>query len=194
MSQFRKLLPSESLLLQQHLLRLTDDDRRLRFGGGMMSARAIESYVRSIDRRRSWQVGYFSDGHLRGVAQIVRPKAERVGHLVPFQKPGAAEIAVSVERPWQRRGIGTQLLGQAVVVARNRNIRNLFMLCLPDNIAMRALARKVGVRPVFASGEVTGSIELPRPDQITVAAEFATETAAALDRWVDLITAAPRQI
>ncbi len=146
-----------------------------------------------MDRRRSWTVGYFEDGQLRGVAQIVLAKTQ-APHLLPLQRPGGAEFAVSVEREreWQRRGIGTKLAGQAVVVARNRNIPNLFMFCLPDNTAMRALARKVGVRLVFSNGEVTGAVDLPRPDQLTIFAEFASETTAAFDRWADLVTDAPR--
>lgn len=190
MAALRKLLPSEANLLYQHLMRLTDDDRRLRFGGGIMSSESIERYVQAMDRRRSWTVGYFDDGQLRGVAQIVLPKPQSAPQLMPMQRPGGAEFAVSVEKPWQRRGIGTQLAGQAVVVARNRNIANLFVFCLPENTAMRALARKVGVRLVFSNGEVTGAVDLPRPDQLTLIAEFASETAAAFDRWADLVTAA----
>jgi len=83
------------------------------------------------------------------------------------------------------------MMGQAVVVARNRHVRDLYMLCLPENEPMRRLARKVGIRLVFQDGEITGHVELPAPDQLTVMAEFWSETAAAMDRWTDLLVPQP---
>jgi len=65
------------------------------------------------------------------------------------------------------------------------------MLCLPENEPMRRLARKAGIRLVFQDGEITGHVELPAPDQLTVMAEFWSETAAAMDRWTDLIVPQP---
>ena len=38
--------------------------------------------------------------------------------------------------------------------------------------------------------EITGHVDLPAPDQLTVFAEFAVETAAAIDRWAEIVTPA----
>jgi RimJ/RimL family protein N-acetyltransferase len=189
MAQTRKLLPTEGPLLAEHLMRLSADDRRLRFGGMFLRDDAVRRYVDSIDWTHSWHVGCFEDGALRAVVQLSVP---RPGGYVgsPWLRPGAAEFAVSVEKPWQRQGIATHLLGQAVVVARNRHVRDLYMLCLPENEPMRRLARKVGIRLVFRDGEVTGHVDLPAPDQLTVFAEFAVEAAAAIDRWADIVVPA----
>lgn len=190
MAQTRKLLPTERPLLADHLLRLNADDRRLRFGGMLLRDEAVRRYVDSIDWTHSWHVGRFEDGALRAVVQLSVPRES--GLLgAPWQRPGAAEFAVSVEKRWQRRGLATHLMGQAVVVARNRHVRDLYMLCLPENEPMRRLARKVGVRLVFQDGEITGHVELPAPDQLTVMAEFWSETAAAMDRWTDLLVPQP---
>jgi len=186
MAQTRKLLSSETPLLADHLIRLDPEDRRLRFGGMLLRDESICRYTQSIDWAHSWHVGCFADGVLRAVVQLSVPRREELG-TVPWLRPGAAEFAVSVERPWQRQGIATRLLGQAVVVARNRNVRDLYMLCLPENEPMRRLARKVGIRLVFRDGEVTGHVDLPAPDQLTVFAEFAGETAAAIDRWAEIM-------
>jgi hypothetical protein len=78
-------------------------------------------------------------------------------------------------------------MSQAVVVARNRHIRDLYMLCLPENEPMRRLARKVGIHLVFRDGEITGHVDLPGPTQVTVLAEFAAEAAAAIDRWAEIV-------
>ena len=60
------------------------------------------------------------------------------------------------------------------------------MPCLPENEPMRRLAKKAGIDLVFRDGEITGHVDLPAPDQLTVFAEFAAEAAAAIDRWADL--------
>jgi GNAT superfamily N-acetyltransferase len=195
MAQTRKLLPTEGALLAAHLLRLGPEDRRLRFGGMYLRDDAVRRYVDSIDWTHSWHVGFFdAAAHdavaLRAVVQlsVPRPGSEAFGDATsPWLRPGAAEFAVSVEKPWQRRGVATRLMAQAVVVARNRNVRDLYMLCLPENEPMRRLAKKVGVRLVFRDGEITGHVDLPAPDQLTVFAEFAVEAAAALDRWAEIV-------
>jgi len=186
MAQTRKLLSNERPLLADHLLRLSAEDRRLRFGGMFLRDELVRRYVASIDWSHSWSVGFFDEGLLRAVVQISVPR-RGADDGAPWLRPGAAEFAVSVERPWQRQGVATRLLAQAVVVARNRHIRDLFMLCLPENEPMRRLAKKVGIHLVFRDGEITGHVDLPAPDQLTVFAEFAVEAAAAIDRWTDII-------
>ncbi|HEY7609081.1 MAG TPA: GNAT family N-acetyltransferase [Alphaproteobacteria bacterium] len=196
MAQTRKLLPIEGPLLADHLMRLSAEDRRLRFGGMLMRDESVRRYVESIDWAHSWHVGHFAEGGLRAVVQLSVPRrgADAFGDVAsPWLRPGAAEFAVSVEKPWQRQGIATRLLGQAVVVARNRNVHDLYMLCLPENEPMRRLARKVGVNLVFRDGEITGHVDLPAPDQLTVFAEFAVEAAAAIDRWAELVAPPERK-
>ncbi len=190
MAQTRKLLPTERTLLADHLLRLDTNDRRLRFGGMLLRDEAVRRYVDSIDWAHSWNVGLFDDGVLRAVVQLSVPRpgtADFAGAGTPWLRPGAAEFAVSVEKSWQRQGVATRLMAQAVVVARNRNVRDLYMLCLPENEPMRRLAKKVGINLVFRDGEITGHVDLPAPDQLTVFAEFATEAAAAIDRWTEIV-------
>lgn len=190
MAQTRKLLPTEGPLLADHLIRLGPEDRRLRFGGMFLRDDAVRRYVDSIDWAHSWHVGRIEEGGLRAVVQLSVPR--ETGFVgAPWLRPGAAEFAVSVEKKWQRRGLATHLLGQAVVVARNRHVRDLYMLCLPENEPMRRLARKAGIRLVFEDGEITGHVDLPAPDQVTVMAEFWCETAAVIDRWTDLLVPQP---
>ena len=192
MAQTRKLLPTEGPLLADHLVRLSPEDRRLRFGGMFLRDDGVRRYVDSIDWTHSWHVGHIADGAVRAVVQLSVPhETGPVG--APWLRQGAAEFAVSVEKKWQRRGLATHLLGQAVVVARNRHVRDLYMLCLPENEPMRRLARKVGIRLVFQDGEITGHVDLPAPDQLTVMAEFWCETAAAIDRWTDIIVPQPAE-
>ncbi len=182
MSVIRYLAGSELPLLRDHLLRLDPEDRRMRFGGASLKPEAIETYCNSIDRARSLHVGYLVDGKLRGVAQICVVDGSSQAW---FDKPGNAEFAISVERPWQNSGLGTRLLSRAVIVARNRNIGNLYMMCLPENEKMKRLARKCGIRLKFQDGEVIGEAGLDRPDALTVVAEYVDTAVGMVDELLE---------
>ena len=185
MAQTRKLLPSEAPLLAEHLIRLSPDDRRLRFGGLFMPDDVIRRYVQGIDWTHAWQVGSFDAGTLRGVVQVSLPRLD-IEADAPWMKRGTAEFGISVEAPWRRQGIATQLIQQAIAGARNRDVRDLYMVCHPENEPMRRLARKVGLRLSYESGEVVGHAELPWPDGETAEAERALEAAAMNARGEDI--------
>jgi RimJ/RimL family protein N-acetyltransferase len=177
MAQTRKLLPTEGPLLAEHLIRLSPDDRRLRFGGLFMPDDVIGRYVQGIDWTHSRQVGCFDAGALRGVVQLSLPRSN-IEADAPWMKRGTAEFGISVEAPWRRQGIATQLIRQAIAVARNHDVRDLYMVCHPENEPMRRLARKVGLRLNYVSGEVVGQVELPSADGETADAERALEAPA----------------
>jgi RimJ/RimL family protein N-acetyltransferase len=184
MAQTRILLPSDAPLLAEHLIRLSPDDRRLRFGGLLMPDDLIRRYVEGMDWPRAWQVGRFDAGALRGVVQLSVPRSDTDADA-PWMKRGTAEFGISVEAPWRRQGIAWQLIHEAIAVARNRDVRDLYMVCCPENEPMRRLARKVGLRLTYASGEVMGHAELPPPDGETAEAERALEAAARNARGAD---------
>jgi RimJ/RimL family protein N-acetyltransferase len=131
MGRYRKLLPTEADALRRHLLRLSREERRLRFHGAISDS-AIELLCRQIDWFQTVVTGYFVDGVLRGVSQIVLDRS--LG-------PRSAELAVTVETPWQGSGIGLELARRAMTIARNRGARRLVMLYLAENQPMRHIAR-----------------------------------------------------
>ena len=57
--------------------------------------------------------GFFFDGVLRGAAE-----------LRLLEHPGEAEAALSIERAWQSRGVGSALFERVLLVARNRQIES----------------------------------------------------------------------
>lgn len=70
---------------------------------------------------------------LVGVARFVR---EECGET--------AEIALVVADDWQGRGLGRRLMSGLIAAARRRGVRRLVGTTLSENIAMVALARKLG--------------------------------------------------
>lgn len=182
MSVIRKVLPDESGQIYDHLLRLETGDMRLRFGGALLKPIAIARYVESIDWARSVTIGSFENERLRGVAQLALPNPARP--WLP-QAVDAAELALSVERDLQNMGIGTQLLTRALLSARNRQAKRVFMFCLPENSRMRRVAVKCGLRIEFANGEIWASTELAPPDQFTVMAEVWNDQLALVDTMIE---------
>jgi len=174
MRVFRKLLPAERGKLRDHLLRLSAEDRSLRFAGALSEA-AVAGYCDRIDWWRGYVVGCFVAGVLRGVAELRFVSG-------PFSARG--EAAVSVETEWQDQGIGFELLRRALVIARNRSIRTISMICLLDNWRMRRIAENLADLHMRA-GEMEADIVVPLPTHLSLYEEAAADGFALLGAWLD---------
>jgi GNAT superfamily N-acetyltransferase len=131
-------------------MRLDPKDRRLRFGVYASDARS-ETYCDALDWARAVIIGYLVDGEARGLGEL-KPGSEGWSR--------AAEATLSVERPYQNQGVGTELLRRLIVIARNRSIRSLHMLCLLENDKVLRMARKLGARLTFRRSGVEGRLAL----------------------------------
>jgi GNAT superfamily N-acetyltransferase len=178
MRVFRKLLAAEWPQLRDHLLRLSPADRHCRFAGHVGDG-VVESYCRHIPWLGTAIVGCFDDGVLRGAAEC--------RWLGPAQ-PRTVEVSVTVESAWQDQGVGTELVGRVVTIARNRGVVSVFMMCLTDNRAMQAIARKLAGDLRFAHGDVEASIVVPFPTSVSVLQEaMADWTGATGAMWSRLV-------
>lgn len=185
MPVFRKLLPQERHRYPGHLLRLDRSDRYARFTGTVSDA-VIQRHCATLDWGRTIVVGAFHQGELRAAVELCTDRL-----IWPHQ----AELAVSVEAPFQGQGVGTALVRRALTIARNRGIARVHMLALADNRRMRALARHFGGALELDGGELTIGIDLPRPNQFSLALEAfeagAGAVGAVLDQWQgDVVEAA----
>ena len=138
----------------------------MRFSG-TLSDEAVAAYCDHIDWRRGYVVGCFIEGTLRGVAEL---------RFDDPYRPRRAEAAVSVETQWQDQGIGAELLRYATVIARNRSVRTLYMICLIENERMQHVAREFTNDLHFRDGQAEADIVLPSPTYLSLGTE------AALDR------------
>ena len=161
----RKLWVGEAASYRDHLLRLDQDSRHSRFGGGM-SDDFIRDYVHTTFGLGSVVHGFFADGVLRSAAEL-RPLGRAFAQ--------EAEAALSIETDWQSHGVGSALLGRTLLAARNRGIKTLHMACLANNRRMQELARKFAAELSFDFGDVVGEVVAARPTPLSVLRELVAD-------------------
>ena len=172
----RKLWIGETDRYRGHLLRLDQESRRSRFGGAVCD----ETIAKHADDSLALDAlvhGCFIDGALRGGAEL-RPRGRRGARR--------AEVALSVERPWQGRGIGAALLQRTLLAASNRGYRLLHIACLADNARMRQLARKLDAALVFDRGAVVGEVAAACPTPLSLLRELLTDADAMVAAVLEL--------
>ena len=162
-----------------HLLRLSTDDRSLRFCGA----------VRDLTLRR--QAEAVAAGYPAGlIACSHEPDAPVRGMIEIARIVDWAEIALSVEDDWRGLGLAPGLIRGAARWARTKNIRVLEALTLPENGAMRGLGRKLGARSRADDGMIRMRFDVddllrdetpsPVPVSARPAAQIARDPAAAI--------------
>lgn len=157
----RKLWPTETGKFRDHLLRLDKECRRLRFAHAV-SDRFVEDYADRLFDMGSIVFACFEKDEIIGTAEL-----RKLGNVWGRD----AEAAFSVERPYQHKGMGTELMGRVIVSARNRGVRRLYMSCLSENTSMQAIARKYEASLQFEYGDVIGEILPANPDYFTIFSE-----------------------
>jgi GNAT superfamily N-acetyltransferase len=171
----RKLYAHERSLYADHLKRLPDNDRRLRFASSCATEAWVESYV----------AGIREDDLILAVVEH-----DKVVGAVHVAINGAvAEIGISVDADHRTGGMGSELLAQAVAFARNRRAEKLYTLCLSENRSMVALARRSGMELHCDSGEAEAFLDLPPPDSLTVSREVQTGLFAMFHDWAEMADA-----
>lgn len=172
----RRLYKPDLRAFEEHLIRLDAATRYDRFGL-QVSDDYLRDYAELCFKPGSLVYGYFEDHAIHGAAElrVFESKAR------PLHREG--EAAFSVELPWRRRGIGTELMGHIVLAARNRRVFELTIFCLRHNRAMLALARKFESDLAFEHNDVTGHLVAKPPSALSFLRE-------AVDNAFDLGTAA----
>lgn len=177
---FRKLWPPDAEALTTHLLRLDLEQRAFRFGRAV-GDEWVARYAASTNWTRAVILGCWIAGELRAVGEL---------KLLDGPRPPSAEAALSVERAFEGRGIGTELFHRGLVIARNRGITRVTMLCLPDNLRVRRIIRKVQPKLTFGADQIECEIHLAPADAFSIAAELCDDGCAlALSLWDELAAA-----
>lgn len=172
----RKLWPQEIDRYRDHMLRLDLGARRMRFAHSVSDG-FIEDYASRVLDMGSVVYGYFLDGELRAAAEL-----RKLGDSWGTE----AEAAFSVEKDYQDKGIGTELMGRVIRAARNRGVRHLYMSCLAENTKMQAIARKHEADLRFEYGEVVGDIVPESPNYFSILAEAVEDRVGYMMAVLDL--------
>ncbi|MGD9802412.1 MAG: GNAT family N-acetyltransferase [Hyphomicrobiaceae bacterium] len=172
----RKLWPHETDRFRDHLLRLDKASRRLRFAHAVADS-FIENYAARMNDMGGIAVGAFVDGEVRAAAEL-RKLGDTWGR--------EAEAAFSVERQYQDKGLGSELMGRIIRAARNRGVQLLYMSCLAENARMQAIARKHEAELRFEYGEVIGEIIPETMDYFSLMAEAVEDRVGYMMTVLDL--------
>lgn len=151
----RQLWPFDRPEIRAHVLRLSSEERRLRFFAYQSDA-ALESVVDAMDWSRTLFLGAFVEQRLRGLAEL---------HFSDWRPGCTAELALTVEGDFQGRGIGRALLRRISTFARNRWLGSLEAIFLQENRRMRALAAGEGlqVQPSYDDVRAEARLSAPTP-------------------------------
>ncbi len=110
----RKLLPTEWESFRDHLLRLDTASRRMRFAHAVSDS-FIEDYASRMSEMGSIVFALIDHGQVRAAAEL-RKLGDTWGR--------EAEAAFSVEKTFQDKGIGSELMGRVIRAARNRGVQH----------------------------------------------------------------------
>lgn len=149
---FRPLLPFDRAAYAAHLRRLSHEDRRSRFHADLGDA-AVEAHAARALAGPGRVMGWFENGALRGAAEVALSR----GGL-------SAEAAFEVEEAWRGRGVGTALVGAALLWARNRGARRLIVHTTRRNVPMLRAAQAHGASFEFDLADAEGAIEAHAPN------------------------------
>ncbi len=69
-----------------------------------------------------------------------------VGRMNKFQARNEAEVAVLVSDQYQGLGLGNELIGRVIQIARDEKVSRVSAEMLPDNLAMQAITKHFGFR------------------------------------------------
>jgi len=134
---FRPARPTDERQIQEHFYNLDSDDVMRRF----LHERV--SFARQ-DMPEMSQVDYINDMTL--VAVVGEPGFEKVtavGNYFLDPATNLAEVAFSVTRDWQQKGVSTVLLRKLANIAREHGIGGLMAYTHPANRGMIALFKKL---------------------------------------------------
>lgn len=139
-----------------------DADTRYMFFGVANGSGIIESLLDQIEANPSkhhFLVAKNCDGWL-GVIHI----AEISSTIVEF--------GIIVKKDLRGEGIGNMLMEEALIWARNRGYRELFMHCLDRNFTIKHLCEKHGLNSQTQGGESQVTVDLAPPSFVTLNKEI----------------------
>lgn len=139
--------------VQEHFLRLDPDSRRSRFCATMNNENLC-NYVNNIDFIHNGIFGIFNENlDIIGIGECVF-------YDIKNGYSESAEVAFSIEKPYQGQKLGNKIMKKVVQYANIHNLKELKMYFLKTNAATFHLAKKYNFKLEHYSSEISGSIKV----------------------------------
>jgi len=146
-----RLEPRDADRYADHLLRLDDEDRRLRFFKDPPEFMIVmHAGAAACDGRIAF--GWEDDGEIRAAGELVADP----------DRPNVGELAFSVEKDWRRRGLGAALMDALINAGARAGFTTLELEFLPENRSMQALARGFSDCIVDRDGRLAATLAVKR--------------------------------
>ena len=145
----RRLGPTDRRAILNHLLRLSDGARQMRFCH-VLNDDGVRAYAEQIDFERDVCIGVF-DRQENLVALVQGFTYEESGVCL-------MEAAFSTDEAVRRRGLGTLLFAEITDCALTAGVERVIAQCLAGNRPMRMLLRAAGATCEVEDGEVIGHL------------------------------------
>jgi ribosomal protein S18 acetylase RimI-like enzyme len=168
--------------LMAHLLLLDKDSRRCRFGIPATDD-AIKLYVNNIS----------DNDILLGIKSSLGDSLVIAAVHLAFMDDGSVDMGLSTLSECRRRGYAERLLRYTVDILRNRNVKQIYSICLPDNSALLKLLQKLNITAVYNhDGEREARIIIPMAGIDSIMNEFQNNNLVIIDKtmrpWAKLWT------
>lgn len=148
-----ELTEADRIPIRNHLLRLSPEDRQLRFFAGMSDA-AIERYaLKVMDMDRGTAFGAVDgNGRLVGLAHASR--------IYTNNGKVQCEVAFSIDSDERSKGLSKLLMARVLIHCQNHGVEKLCMSCLRENRKMQRVAESFGLTMKIDFNEAYAELKL----------------------------------
>jgi RimJ/RimL family protein N-acetyltransferase len=168
-----RFLPVEEYKNFKNWLEMQDEETRQLYFGVAGSQHVVEELMKRV--LASPESHYF----------LIAQDGERwVGSIHIAVSGRVVEFGVIVDEEYRGHGVANQLMDEALVWARNRGYRELFMHCLGWNKPIQHLCHKHGLETKNMYGDSEVEMKLPPANWITINKEICTKQRNLYHRFI----------
>jgi len=164
----RRLVPNQIAEYAEHLLKLEEQDRFLRFASNITD-KQIMDFAQQTNFYKDCVIAAFNkDLDIVGTVHV----------YTDFSKEGVkvAEIAISVQKEYRGQKLAQKLIKRALNWCQNNNIKRIEAHWLNQNKAVNKLANTFGGNISVVSDERDAYLEIEKPNLLTMWEGLFTES------------------
>ena len=161
----------------KHLKNLPDDDKHSRFAARLTDFAIDQMILHMVYTPYNHELWYVRDhaGNYIGFGHMARNPDD------------SWELAVSVDKDHQRKGVGNKLIEEMLVWAKFHKIPEVYMQCIENNKVIQHLATKHELKTRERGyGERKAAIEVPEPSPVEFTSQLLKEQADIIQEITEL--------